>query len=123
MASDRLIVRLAYQRGWQVVDGSTILTTSETKEAAFQHLVASGARVRLDWRRTLIAGQSKPCDFSATFQSDNAGRIMKQFHGPSAGRWSWFSGSSIGSVETKEEGVFEVERAYTRRVAGADLPR
>ncbi|MBZ9926770.1 hypothetical protein [Mesorhizobium sp. BR1-1-4] len=121
--SERLTVRLAYQRGWQVVDGSTIVDTFETKEDAFRCLVDRGGRLRLAWRRTIISGQSKPCDFSAEFQTDNAGRIMKEFHGPSAGRWFWFSGSSSGSVETKDEAVFGVERAYTRKVAGADLPR
>jgi hypothetical protein len=46
--SERLVVRLAYQRGWQVVNGSEILETFATKEEAFQFLVYRGARVRLE---------------------------------------------------------------------------
>ncbi|MBZ9696594.1 MULTISPECIES: hypothetical protein [unclassified Mesorhizobium] len=110
--SERLRVRLAYHRGWQVVDGSTIVDTFATKEDAFCCLVDRGGRVLLAWRRTILGGQSKPCDFSAEFQTDNAGRIMKEFQGPSAGRWFWFSGSSSGSVETKNEAVFCVERLH-----------
>lgn len=48
MPADRLIVRFAYQRGWQVVDTSTILQTFEQKEEAFQFVVDRGARVWLE---------------------------------------------------------------------------
>jgi hypothetical protein len=51
--SERLKIRLAYQRGWQVVDGSAIVETFNPKEAAFQFLVARGALVHLDWGRTV----------------------------------------------------------------------
>lgn len=121
--SERLKIRLAYQRGWQVVDGSAIVDTFDTKEAAFQFLVERGARVHVDWGRTEIAGRTAAYDFAASFQSDNARRIRKELHGPSAGMWFWYQGSSKGSVETKEEAVVEVERAYTRWVAKADWPR
>jgi hypothetical protein len=67
--SDRLTVRLAYQRGWQVVDGSTILTTFDDQHGAFQFLVDRGMRVRLTWGRTMIAGQTAPFDFCCSFQS------------------------------------------------------
>lgn len=50
--SERLKVRLAYQRGWQVVDGSTIVDTFETKEDAFRYMVDRGACVCLTWRGT-----------------------------------------------------------------------
>ncbi|OBQ68426.1 hypothetical protein EFV37_24960 [Mesorhizobium loti] len=123
MASDRLLVRSAYQRGWQIVDGSAIVETFETKEDAFQCLVDRGARVHLSWKRTVIAGAEVPYDFCAEFQSKYAGRIRKELHGPGVGKWFWFSGSSSGSVDTKDEAVFGVERAYTRKIAGADLPR
>ncbi|TPM55370.1 hypothetical protein FJ959_18370 [Mesorhizobium sp. B2-2-4] len=123
--SDRLTVRLAYQRGWQVVDGSTVLRTFETKEGAFQFLVDRGARVHLHWRRTKIGGQEPPYDFDAEFQSESVGRIKKELHGPSAGRWFWscFVGGARGSTEIRDEAVFEVERAYTRIVVKADYPK
>jgi hypothetical protein len=122
MSGERLTVRLAYQRGWQVVDGSTILQTFDTKEDAFQFLVDRGARVHLVWSRTVIGGQTAPFDFTAKFQDERAGRIMKE-HGKSAGIWSWFSGSSSGRVETRDEAVYAVERAYTRAVVKADYPK
>ncbi|TPN16270.1 hypothetical protein FJ973_06140 [Mesorhizobium sp. B2-1-3] len=123
--SERLTVRLAYQRGWQVVDGSTVLATFETKEGAFQYLVDRGARVHLQWRRTKIGGQEPPYDFAAEFQSESVGRIKKEMHGPSAGLWFWscFVGGARGSTETRDEAVFEVERAYTRIVVKADYPK
>jgi hypothetical protein len=122
-AGSRLKVRFAYQRGWQVVDGSTIVDTFETDEKAFGFLVDRGARVHLQWGRTVIGGETVPLDFSASFQAKSAGRIMKAMHGPSAGTWWWYSGSLSGNVATKDEAVFGVERAYTRRIAKADLSR
>ncbi|TPK38727.1 hypothetical protein [Mesorhizobium sp. B2-5-3] len=123
--TDRLTVRLAYQRGWQVVDGSTILETFETKEGAFQFLLDRCARVHLRWGRTVIGGQDAPYDFAARFQSQSIGRIWKELHGPSAGLWFWscFVGGARGSTETRDEAVFQVERAYTRIVVKADYPK
>lgn len=125
MDSERLIVRLAYQRGWQVFDGSTILETLDTKEGAFQILVDRGARVWLQWGRTVIGGKTVPYDFCGDFQSRSVGRIMREQHGPSAGTWFWtcFICGARGRVDTKDEAVFGVERAYTRIVVKADRPR
>lgn len=39
--SQRLTVRFAYQRGWQVVDGSAILITFDKKEDATERGLAS----------------------------------------------------------------------------------
>jgi hypothetical protein len=121
--SERLIVRLAYQRGWQVVAGSTILETSGTKEGAFQFLVDRGARVRLEWGRAVVGGRTAPCDFAAKFQSENVGRIKMERHPPNAGVWLWFQGSSRGTVEEKDQAVSAVEQAYTRIVVKADHPK
>ncbi|TIP22711.1 MAG: hypothetical protein E5X67_36230 [Mesorhizobium sp.] len=122
MPADRLIVRFAYQRGWQVVDGSTILQTSEKKEEAFQFLVDRGARVWLQWSRTVIGGKAPPYDFAASFMQDAVGRILKTIHGKEAGTWFWtcYEGGANGKVPTKDEAVVGVERAYTRRVVKAD---
>lgn len=125
MTSDRLIVRLADQRGWQVVDGSTILGTFESKEGAFRYVMDRGARVRLQWGRTVIGGPPSPFDFCGDFQGRSVGRIKKELHGPSAGRWFWscFVGVARGSTDTRVEAVFQVERAYTRIVVKADYPK
>ncbi|MGX9177394.1 hypothetical protein [Mesorhizobium sp. BHbdii] len=117
MPADRL-----YQRGWQVVDGSAILSTFQNKEGAFQFLVGHGARVWLQWGRTAIGGQAAPYDFAAQFQQDSVGRVMKRLHGSESGTWFWtcHEGGARGTVKTKEEAVVEVERAYTRRMVKAD---
>ncbi|MGX9123070.1 hypothetical protein [Mesorhizobium sp. BHscii] len=47
--SERLKVRFAYQRGWQVVDGSAILSTFDKKEDAFRFVLNRGARAWLQW--------------------------------------------------------------------------
>ncbi|MER8615944.1 hypothetical protein NKG99_03685 [Mesorhizobium sp. M1409] len=121
--TDRLKVRLAYQRGWQVVDNDHVIETFDSKVEAFSYVHAKGARVWLAWSRTEIGGRSPPYDFAAQFQQDGVGRIMKTLHGPSAGTWFWTCSDrgARGTVATKDEAVVEV--AYTRRVIGADLPR
>ncbi|PAP96116.1 hypothetical protein [Mesorhizobium wenxiniae] len=123
--SERLKVRLAYQRGFQVVDGSSVLETFAERDDAFSFVLGKGARVWLAWSRTMIGGQSPPFDFTASFQQDAVGRILKAVSGPGAGTWFWtcYDGGARGTVATKEEAVMGVERAYTRRLVGADLPR
>ncbi|RWJ88362.1 hypothetical protein [Mesorhizobium sp.] len=120
--SERLKIRFAYQRGWQVVDGSAIMSTFDNKEGAFQFLVDRGARVWLEWSRTVIGGKAPPSEFAASFMQDTVGRILKTLHGTEAGTWFWscFEGGANGRVFTKDEAVFGVERAYTRRVVKAD---
>lgn len=124
MPSDRLIIRFAYQRGWQVVDGGAAIDTFDTKEGAFQFVVDRGARVHLQWGRTVIGGQAVPYDFEGSFQSEGVGRIMKTLHGPAKGTWFWtcHEGGARGTVTTKDEAVFGLERAYTRIVVKADYP-
>ncbi|MER8827262.1 hypothetical protein NKH73_14330 [Mesorhizobium sp. M0938] len=120
--TDRLKVRFAYQRGFQVVDNNHVVETFDSKVEAFSYVNARGSRVWLSWSRTVIGGQSAPFDFTASFQQDAIGRIMKAVNGPSAGTWFWtcFEGGARGTVANKDEAAFEVERAYTRRVVKAD---
>lgn len=125
MTPDRLTVRFAYQRGWQVVHDKHVLDTFDTKVEAFSYVFAKDARVWLSWGRTVIGGQTAPYDFAASFQSETVGRIMKHQHGPSEGTWFWtcHDGGARDTVATKDEAVAGVEVAYTRRIVGADLPR
>ncbi|SIT55011.1 conserved hypothetical protein [Mesorhizobium prunaredense] len=104
------------------MDGSTVVRTFEKKEDAFHFLVDRGARVWLEWSRTVIGGKAPPSDFAASFMQDTVGRILKTLHGKEAGTWFWtcHEGGANGKVSTKEEAVFGVERAYTRRVVKAD---
>ncbi|TKD22806.1 MAG: hypothetical protein E5W98_31910 [Mesorhizobium sp.] len=105
-----------------VRDGSTVVRTFEKKEDAFQFLVDRGARVWLEWSRTVIGGKAPPYDFAACFMQDKVGRILKTLHGTEAGTWFWtcYEGGANGKVPTKDEAVVGVERAYTRRVVKAD---
>lgn len=124
MASERLIVRFAYQRGWQVVENNHAIETFDSKVEAFNFVHARGARVWLAWGRTVIGGKAVHFDFEGRFQKTGVGRIMKEQHGPSAGTWTWscYDGGARGRVDTKVEAVAALEVAYTRRVVGADLP-
>ncbi|RUV71012.1 hypothetical protein EOA78_18715 [Mesorhizobium sp. M5C.F.Cr.IN.023.01.1.1] len=112
-------------KAWQVVDGGAILSTFDKKEDAFRFVLDRGARVWLQWGRTVIGGQSTPYDFAAQFQQDSVGRIMKRLHGSESGTWFWtcHEGGARGTVKTKDEAVIEVERAYTRRIVKADWRR
>ncbi|MER8925757.1 hypothetical protein [Mesorhizobium sp. M0859] len=119
--TDRLKVRLAYQRGFQVVDGSTVLQTFKKRDDAFEFVHGRGARVWLDWSRTVIGAQTPPFDFTAVFQQDAVGRIFKTIHGPGADTWFWtcFEGGARGTVASRDDAVAGVERAYTRYVIKA----
>ncbi|MER9870194.1 hypothetical protein NKJ35_24005 [Mesorhizobium sp. M0136] len=117
---DRLKVRLA--SGSHVVDGSTVLQTFKARDDAFKFVHGQGARVWLDWSRTVIGGRTPPFDFTAMFQQDAIGRIFKTVQGPGAGTWFWtcFEGGARGTVGNKDEAVAGVERAYTRYLIKAD---
>lgn len=94
--SERLKVRLAYQRGWQVVDGSTIVDTFETKEDAFRYMVPRRLRVSdLAAHRAFLSETVRgehvktPCyAFSkATLRyAYNQGGTERQQTGPNAGK-------------------------------------
>ncbi|TIW61024.1 MAG: hypothetical protein E5V49_13105 [Mesorhizobium sp.] len=115
---DRLTIRFAYQRGWQVVENNRAIENFDSKAEAFSYLQDRGARVWLAWSRTVIAGQSLPFDFEGQFQHDSVGRIMKHIQGPSADTWFWtcYDGGARGTVQTKHQAVAGVETAYTRRI-------
>lgn len=123
--TDRLTVRLAYQRGWQIVENNRAIETFDTKLEAFNYIFSRGARVWLSWGRTVIGGKTVPYDFDAGFQQDSVGRVMRIMHGPSAGTWFWtcYDGGARGTVATKDEAVKGVEVAYTKRTVGAGLPK
>ena len=119
----RFKVRLLYQRGFQVVDGSTVLASFENHHDAFRFVHARGARAWLEWGRTEIGGQTGSHDFCAKFLQETAGRIYKYKYGPSDGRWFWAMtyyerglgfGNSSGTIASKDEAVAQVEQEFTR---------
>ncbi|RWF23786.1 MAG: hypothetical protein EOS64_10070 [Mesorhizobium sp.] len=86
-----------------------------------------GARLWLDWGRTIIGGQTVPHDFSPTFLGSPVGRIQGEAHGASAGTWRWSiathdkrwrgHGGQRGRANTKNEAVAELEQAFTDYIA------
>lgn len=125
VAPDRLTVRFAYQRGWQIVENRRVIEVFDSKVEAFDFIYAQGSRVRLTWGRTVIGGRALHYDFEASLQDACVGRIMKEHHGALAGTWFWtcHDGGARGQAATKDEAATAVEVAYTRRVVGADLPK
>lgn len=131
MPADRLTIRFAYQRGFQVVDDSpTVLATFQQRHDAFKFVLARGARVRLAWGRTVVGGRTAPYDFEASFMGKDVGRIMKNEHGPVAGTWSWSmyyhdpllmrQNGNRGRADSKDGAMAEIEREFTRFIAASD---
>ncbi|WP_421912708.1 hypothetical protein [Mesorhizobium sp.] len=125
MSQERLIIRSAYQRGWQVVANGAVIQTFAEQQSAFRFVVDRGARVHLKWGRMAIGGETRPFDFQAIFQQRSVGRIMREMHGPLTGTWFWscYDGGARDTVATRDEAVAGVEEAYTERVAGVLAPR
>lgn len=131
--SERLKVRLAYQRGFQIVDGTTIL-------AAFENPVEAFKFVR-DPRRSCPAGLGQNSDrwpnwtlrFYREFLQSPVGRILKNQWGSLSGSWFWSistsdprfrrHGGQRGNAATKDEAVFELEREFTRFIAETEKYR
>lgn len=128
--SERLKVRSAYQRGFQIVDGSAVLAAFDNHVEAFKFVRDRGARVWLQWGRTVIAGQTGQYDFTASFLQSSVGRILKNQWGSLLGTWSWSISTSDprlrlhgGQRGAAEEAVFEVEREFTRFIAETEKYR
>ncbi|WP_149902690.1 hypothetical protein [Mesorhizobium sp. SARCC-RB16n] len=95
MPADRLRVR-EVDGAFEVHDGDDVIGTFATIVEARRAVRERGARLWLDWGRTVIGGQTAPYDFSASFLgSDSIGRIRGQ--PPSAGKWLW----SIGTHDNR----------------------
>ncbi|MCF6120920.1 hypothetical protein L2449_29265 [Mesorhizobium muleiense] len=133
MNGERLKVRLAYQRGFQIVDSGAVLAAFENHVEAFKFVRNRGARVWLDWSRTVIGGQSVPYDFTASFLQSSIGRISKNQWGSLSGTWSWsistsdprfrLHGGQRGTAATRDEAVFQLEREFTRFIAETEKYR
>jgi len=95
---------------------------------AFAAVLQRGGRVHLSWGRTVIAGETVPEDYAATFDGEEAGRIYHDETGFHEEVWRAFPGghnretSRIGGgsmmVETKDEAVAFIERKFTELMAG-----
>ncbi len=115
---------------YAVIDDGAVLGPFPTRAAAFAEVVARGGRVHLQWRRTVIAGETKPKDFTGEFEGSAAGRIYPLKAGLLTGSWqafphghnpdtnTWSSGSMV--VDTRDEAIELIERIYTKLIAGPD---
>lgn len=130
MPVDRLKVRDAAAGGYEVLaDGETIGSFATIVEAV-RFVRDRGARLWLDWDRTVIGGRTAPLDFEPSFLGSGVGRILAEQHGPSAGSWSWsistsdkrwrMHGGQRGREPTKDEAVEKLEHEFT--VYLADTP-
>lgn len=111
-------------REFQIVDEATVLGVFPTKLDAVRELVRLGARLHLEWQRTVIDGSALQYDFCAVDGDEKVGRIYRIKHPPSEGQWRWAmnaSGPDIhhyrqtcsGVVATRDEAVRLVEHVYT----------
>ncbi|PBB83549.1 hypothetical protein [Mesorhizobium sp. WSM3876] len=126
MSADRLRVSKADDR-YQVADESGPMRSFDTIVEAVRFVRDRGARLWLDWGRTIIGGQIEPQDFVATFLGSPVGRIQGERHGPSAATWRWSiathdkrwrgHGGQRGQVQTRDEAVAELEQAFTKYIA------
>jgi len=113
-----------------VIDRGEAVGPFASLAKAFAEVLARGGRAHLAWERTVIAGETRPHDFSASFEDQNAGRIYLMSGGMSEGRWQAFPGghnmetSRVGSgvqvVDTKDDAVAFIETMFTKLMAGRD---
>lgn len=132
MPADRLKIRDATADGYEVLEDGEPIWSFETIVEAVRFVWDRGARLWLDWDRTVISGEARPHDFAPTFLgSDSVGRVMGEQHGPSAGTWAWSisthddrwrkHGGQRGREPTKEKAVAALEREFTDYLA--DTPQ
>jgi hypothetical protein len=90
------------------------------------------------WKRTVIGGETIPCDFVAEAEGEIIGRLMNISGGPQNGKWQWSfllghsdfrRGNVSGVEESKQQAVDETKAAFERYLeypadkgGGAGLP-
>ena len=127
MPADRLKVRENHDSRYEVLDGSDLMGSFPTIVDAVQFIRDRGARLWLDWGRTVISGETKPHDFEASFLGSSVGRLLGEQHGPSKGYWFWSvstndrrwrqHGGQRGREADKGAAVAELERQFTEYLA------
>lgn len=127
MPADRLKIRDAAADGYEAVEDDEAIWSFETIVEAVQFVRDRGARLWLDWRRTVIGGETGAYDYEPVFLGSGVGRILGEQHGPSKGYWFWaistndkrwrVHGGQRGREPTKDEAVAALEREFTRYLA------
>lgn len=78
-----------------------------------------------EWRRTVIGGQTAPCDFVFCVEGVSLARIMRVPHGLHEGKWNWsffiggydFLRSNSGTSPSKQEAVVAVRAKFETYLA------
>ena len=127
MPADRLKVRDAAAGGYEVLEDGEPIGSFATIVEAVRFVRDRGARLWLDWDRTVIGGRAAPLDFAPSFLGSGVGRILGEQHGPSAGSWFWsisthdnrcrIHGGQRGNEPSKGEAVAKLEREFTDYLA------
>jgi len=75
--------------------------------------------VELEWRKTVIGGDTLAYDFVASYHDITVGRIMREEQGPQRGKWAYsfqlgsdvrfFSGDMNGTEDTKQEAADKIK--------------
>jgi hypothetical protein len=127
MPADRLKVRDAAEDGYEVLEDGKAIWSFPTIVEAVQFVRDRGARLWLDWGRTVIGGETRPHDFEASFLGSSVGRLLGEQHGPSKGYWFWtistndqrwrMHGGQRGREADKGAAVAELEREFTEYLA------
>lgn len=127
MPADRLKVRDA-AAGYEVLADGEVIGSFPTIVDAARFVRDRGARLWLDWARTVIGGQTVgPQDFEPAFLGSGVGRVLGEQHGPSKDKWFWaistndkrwrVHGGQRGREDTKEAAVAALEREFTTYLA------
>lgn len=119
--------------GYLVDDEGTIFGPFTSIAAAFKAVLDRGGRVHLVWERTVIKGETRPKDFCARFEKEDAGRIYFESGGMAGEIWKAFPGGhnrktgrmSGGTqiCDTRDEAVEFIERRFTELMAGVEPTR
>ncbi|KRB29819.1 hypothetical protein ASD99_24530 [Mesorhizobium sp. Root695] len=114
--------------GYEVLEDGEVIGSFPTIVDAARFVRGRGARLWLDWARTVIGGQTvSPQDFEPSFLGSGVGRVLGEQHGPSKDKWFWsistndkrwrVHGGQRGREDTKDAAVAPLEREFTTYVA------
>jgi hypothetical protein len=119
-------------QGYVIIDDGAKLGPFSSMAVAFTEVLARGGRVHLTWSRRVVAGNTVPRHFEASFQDKDAGGIAIIEGGFAKTGWQAFPrghnretnrlGGGAQIVDTKDEAVAFIERRFTELMAGDARP-
>lgn len=116
---------VSYKVEYRVKGNEGIVGTVSSVAEAAGLVLKRGGRIWLKWERTIIGGQEMHFDFSASFDEERVGRIIRENNFQK--RWSWHLnandprsnriGTENGVVAQRDEAIAAIERAFTKFIA------